>query len=166
MHWLLICSVNAVDVLIIPREMYPSFRHIPEGRWSVFNVTLPSQPYYNVTITFHPLNPTIYLSHVEMIFQPSNWNVSQILTVFATEDDINAILSPYSASFNLSLTSRDYNYDGADIDDYEVTVEDNDDGKQVNYLPYPLRVFCMFCSLLLSIAMYVCFMLVWNRCSV
>jgi hypothetical protein len=128
---LLVSETDLVDVLIIPRETYPSFRHIPEGRWSVFNVTLPSQPYYNVTITFHPLNPTIYLSHVEMIFQPSNWNVPQILTVFATEDDINAVISPYSASFNLSLTSRDYNYDGADIDDYEVTVEDNDDDSAV-----------------------------------
>ena len=145
-----------MDVLIIPRETYPSFRHIPEGRWSVFNVTLPSQPYYNVTITFHPLNPTIYLSHVEMIFQPSNWNVPQILTVFATEDDINAVISPYSASFNLSLTSRDYNYDGADIDDYEVTVEDNDDGKQ-GKLPSISAACFLYVLLLAAIcSMYVC----------
>ena len=54
----------------------------------------------------------------------------QILTVYATEDDINAVISPYMASFNMSLTSRDDNYDGADIDDFEVSVEDNDDGEQ------------------------------------
>ena len=126
---LLLCFFHSVDVVIIPRETYPSFRNIPEGRWSVFNVTLPNQPYYNVTITFHTLTPTITLSHSEMIFQPSNWNVPQILTVYATDDEINAVISPYMASFNMSLTSRDDNYDGADVEDFDVTVEDNDDGK-------------------------------------
>ena len=122
------------DVVIISRETYPSFRHIPEGRWSVYNVTLPNRPYHNVTITFHPLTPTITLSHVEMTFEPDNWDVPQILTVYATEDDTN-IISPYMASFNMSLTSLDENYDGAEIDDFNVTVEDNDDGETANIIP-------------------------------
>ena len=117
-----------VDIEIIPRETYPSFRHIPEGRWSVYDVTLPNMPYHNVTITFHALTPTITLSHVEMTFEPNTWNVPQILTVYALDDDINMIESPYMASFNMSLTSLDDNYDGAEIDDFGVTVEDNDDG--------------------------------------
>ena len=94
----------------------------------MYNVTLPNRPYHNVTITFHPLTPTITLSHVEMTFEPDNWDVPQILTVYATEDDTN-IFSPYMASFNMSLTSLDENYDGAEIDDFNVTVEDNDDGE-------------------------------------
>lgn len=66
---------------------------------------------------------------MEMTFEPSNWNITQILTVYATEDDVN-IVSPYMASFNMSLTSRDDNYDGAEVEDFGVTVEDNDDGKE------------------------------------
>lgn len=95
----------------------------------MYNVTLPNQPYFPVTITFHPLTPTITLSHMEMTFEPTNWNITQILTVYATEDDVN-IVSPYMASFNMSLTSRDDNYDGAEVEDFGVTVEDNDDGKE------------------------------------
>ena len=49
--------------------------------------------------------------------------------MYATEDDVN-IVSPYMASFNMSLTSRDDNYDGAEVEDFGVTVEDNDDGKE------------------------------------
>ena len=97
----------------------------------MYNVTLPNQPYHPVTITFHPLTPTITLSHVEMIFEPGNWDVAQILTVYATEDDVNTV-SPYMASFNMSLTSLDENYDGAEVDDFGVSVEDNDDGKMLN----------------------------------
>ena len=48
--------------------------------------------------------------------------------MYATEDDINTD-SPYLVSFNMSLTSLDTNYDGADVEDYDVTVEDNDDGE-------------------------------------
>ena len=48
--------------------------------------------------------------------------------MYATEDDANTI-SPYTASFNMSLTSLDDNYDGATIEDFGVTVEDNDDGE-------------------------------------
>ena len=124
-------------MVIIPRETYPSFRRIPEGRWSVYNVTLPNMPYYTVTITFHPLTPTITLSHVEMTFEPHNWDVPQILTVYATEDNVNTI-SPYMASFNMSLTSLDENYDGAEIDDFRVSVEDNDDGKMVTSIHHTL----------------------------
>ena len=125
---LCVCATT-VNIEIIPRETYPSFRHIPEGRWSVFNVTLPNQPYHNVTITFHTLTPTITLSLVDMTFDPTNWDIPQILTVFATEDDVNAAISPYVASFNMSLTSLDHNYDGAEIEDFDISIEDNDDGK-------------------------------------
>ena len=120
-----------VDIEIVARESYPTYRHIPEGRWSVFNVTLPNMPYHNVTITFHPLAPTISLSHAEMTFEPSSWNVPQILIVHAIDDDVNTVESPYMASFNMSLTSLDDNYDGAEIEDFGVTVEDNDDGQLI-----------------------------------
>ena len=48
--------------------------------------------------------------------------------MFAREDEVNTE-SPYMASFNMSLVSMDDNYDGADVDDFNVTVEDNDEGE-------------------------------------
>ena len=37
-------------------------------------------------------------------------------------------LSPYLASFNLSLSSEDFNYDEEPVPDFNVTLEDNDEG--------------------------------------
>ena len=36
--------------------------------------------------------------------------------------------SPYPASFNLSLSSEDFNYDEEAVPDFNVTLEDNDEG--------------------------------------
>ena len=115
-------------MVIVPKETYPYPPDIPEGRWAVYEVTLPNQPYHPVTITFHTLTSTIALSPEQMTFDPEAWNVSQYLTVFAREDEVNTE-SPYMASFNMSLVSMDDNYDGADVDDFNVTVEDNDEGE-------------------------------------
>ena len=115
-------------MVIIPKETYPYPPDIPEGRWAVYEVTLPNMPYHPVTITYHTLTNTIRLSHVKMTFKPHVWNIPQYLTVFSRDDEINSV-SPYMASFNMSLMSLDSNYDGADVDDFQVTVEDNDEGK-------------------------------------
>ena len=108
--------------------MYPFYEHIPEGRWVEYEISLPNQPYHPVIITFEPLTPTIILSHEQLTFAPDAWNISQILTVFAIDDELNRD-SPYEASFSLSLVSLDDNYNGTAVEDFNVTVEDNDDSK-------------------------------------
>ena len=63
-----------------------------------------------------------------MTFEPEAWNIPQELTILAFEDDIN-LASPYNSGFNLTLESEDMNYDGQIVPDFEVTVEDNDEGE-------------------------------------
>ena len=115
-----------VSVLIVPKETYPYPPDIPEGRWAVYEVTLPNRPRFPVTITYHTITDTITLSHAQMIFDPDGWNIPQNLTVYAVEDNIN-MRSPYAAAFNLSLGSMDKNFNGP-LPNFNVTVEDNDEG--------------------------------------
>ena len=109
------------------KETYPYPPDIPEGRWAVYEVTLPSRPYNPVTITYRTLTSTLGLSPYQMTFEPEAWNVPQELTVLAFEDEVD-MESPYSSGFNLTLESEDKNYDGQSVPDFNVTIEDNDEG--------------------------------------
>lgn len=113
---------------MVRKESYPYPTDIPEGRWAVYEVTLPNMPKETVTIAFRSLSDRITLSHQIMIFEPSQWNTPQDLVVYAVEDTAN-IASPYPAAFNMTLSSQDTNYDGSSVPDFNVTVEDNDEGK-------------------------------------
>lgn len=115
------------SVTIVRKETYPYPPDIPEGRWAVYEVTLPSRPYNPVTITYRTLTSTLGLSPYQMTFEPEAWNVPQELTVLAFEDEVN-MESPYSSGFNLTLESEDKNYDGQSVPDFNVTIEDNDEG--------------------------------------
>ena len=76
-------------MIIVRKETYPYPPDIPEGRWAVYEVTLPSRPYHDVTITYTTLNSTISLHPFEMTFEPDGWNQPQDLVVFALEDNVN-----------------------------------------------------------------------------
>ncbi len=77
------------NVIIVRKETYPYPPDIPEGRWAVYHVTLPSRPTHPVKITYHTLTDTITLSPFTMTFEPEEWNVPQELTVVALEDSFN-----------------------------------------------------------------------------
>lgn len=62
-----------------------------------------------------------------MSFEPEAWDTPQDLVVYAIEDAVN-MDSPYPASFNMSLESADTNYNEQYVPDYNVTIEDNDEG--------------------------------------
>ena len=111
----------------MPKEVYPNPTDIPEGRWGLYEVTLPSRPTHTVTVHFYVLTDTISLSHEVMTFDPDTWDRSQDLLVFADEDRLN-LASPYDAAFSLALSSTDKNFDLLPVPDYNVTIEDNDDG--------------------------------------
>lgn len=81
-----------------------------------------------VTITFHTLTDRIALHPDHMVFQPETWNDPQDLVVYALEDSINALDSPYPVAFQMTLTSHDFNYDQQAVPNYNLTVEDNDEG--------------------------------------
>ena len=93
----------------------------------IYEVTLPSIPTNRVSITFQSLSRKITLSTTFMVFEPEEWNTPQDLLVNALEDHIN-LASPYSASFNMSLSSADFNFDRKRVPDVTLTIEDNDEG--------------------------------------
>ena len=111
----------------MPRETYPYPADLPEGRWEVYNVTLPSMPTHTVEVGFQSLSSQIKLVPDSMVFEPEEWDVPQQLVVYALEDSINAP-SPYPASFNMTVSSGDMNFDRVPVPDYNLTVEDNDEG--------------------------------------
>ena len=93
----------------------------------MYNVSLPSVPTHTVEVEFQSMSSRIKLVPDSMIFEPEEWNTPQQLVVYALEDSINAP-SPYSASFNTTVSSGDKNFDDVPVPDYHLTVEDNDEG--------------------------------------
>ena len=121
--------VHVIAGIVIKRkEIYPSPEHIPEGRWIIYEVTLPSKPSDSVFISFHFLTDKIILTPTSMLFEPDQWNVPKQLLVYAVEDDLNIEDTSYPSTIGMSLTSNDANFDEEPIPDYNITIEDNDNG--------------------------------------
>ena len=117
----------AAGVVIVRKESYPFPSDIPEGRWAVYEVTLPSRPTHTVTVRFHTLSDRMSLGPDIMSFEPEEWNKPQDLVLYAIEDAMN-LDSPYPASFNMSLESYDANFHEQHVPNYNITIEDNDEG--------------------------------------
>ncbi len=94
----------------------------------MYLVSLPNQPSHTLTILYHTLTPTLTLSPTQMTFEPEFWNITQELTLVAINDDVN-MASPYGSGFNVTLVSEDKNYGGFLLPDFNVTIEDNDNGE-------------------------------------
>ena len=120
-------SVAPAGISIEQKETYPFPDDIPEGRWAVYEVQLLNRPTDAVTLQLAVVTPVITLSHDQLIFHPDNWNTVQDITVFAVDDDINRA-SPYNGSFSIKSISYDKNYDDVSIEDFVLSIEDNDEG--------------------------------------
>ena len=118
----------AAGISIEQKETYPFADDVPEGRWAVYEIQLLNRPTDTVTLRLTIITPTITLSQYQLIFQPDNWNTVQDITVFAVDDDVNR-RSPYIGSFSIKSISSDKNYDDVPIEDFILTIEDNDEGK-------------------------------------
>lgn len=121
---------HTAGISIEQKETYPFADDIPEGRWAVYEVQLLNRPTHTVTLLLTIITPVITLSHHQLIFHPDDWNTVQDLTVFAVNDDINR-QSPYNASFSIKSVSVDKNYDDVPIEDFVLTIEDNDEGTHI-----------------------------------
>ena len=121
---------HAAGITIEQKETYPFADDVPEGRWAVYEIRLLNRPTHTVTLRLTVITPSITLSHDQLIFHPDEWNVVQDLTVFAVNDDINRP-SPYTGSFSIKSISIDKNYDDVPIDDFVLTIEDDDEGISV-----------------------------------
>jgi len=96
----------------------------------VYEIQLLNRPTHTVTLQLNVITPVITLSHHQLIFHPDNWNIVQDLTIFAVNDNINR-QSPYTGSFSIKSISNDKNYDDVPIEDFMITIEDNDEGTLV-----------------------------------
>lgn len=93
----------------------------------MYEIQLLNKPTHTVTLQLSVITPVITLSHDQLIFHRDNWNTLQDLTVFAIDDGINR-QSPYNGAFSIKSISYDKNYDDVPIDDFVLTIEDNDEG--------------------------------------
>eukprot|EP01135_Chromosphaera_perkinsii_P001152 Nk52_evm9s159 gene=Nk52_evmTU9s159 len=124
-------DTDVPGVNIVKKEVLtPS---IPEGRPAVYLVTLPNMPYHPVTIAFSSLSPYIETTTTTLTFQPNEWNVAKELTITSVEDAVITKPSPYNAKFHMDLTSTDTNYHQYVVEDFTVTIEDNDREQSLGY---------------------------------
>lgn len=128
---------SAASVIVIRKEVYPDPPSIPEGRWEVYLISLPNRPYSPVTINFVTLTSTITSSPTSLTFEPDLWDVPQELTVIALEDGVNRG-DIYRSGFKLALDSEDMNYNATQLPDFDVPVEDNDEGMQTCLARLPI----------------------------
>jgi hypothetical protein len=124
---LLVSETDKAGVFINEKGTYVLAPDIPEGRSRIFLIQLRSIPQSVVTVNLTALNETITIDPTVMVFRPSDWNVTQELTVYTIDDDIR-MDSPYKAGVGITMTSGDMDYNGADVEDLVVTIEDNDEG--------------------------------------
>ena len=120
---------SIAGVVIARKEVYPSPKQIPEGRWIIYEVTLPSKPTDPVFVDFQALTDKIILTRWYMVFEPEEWNTPKQLLVHAIEDEAD-LPSPYSSSFSIDLTSDDMNFNEEPVPDFTVAIEDNDEGME------------------------------------
>ncbi|KAI6654999.1 hypothetical protein LOD99_2288 [Oopsacas minuta] len=103
---------------------------IPEGRFSIYQIQIPSIPRANVTLQLSPVQPTIYLSEYTFIFHAGNWNISQAFAVFSVDDEVNQGLT-FQSNISFTFTSADPYYSGLVVDEFPVLIEDNDEDSAV-----------------------------------
>ena len=99
------------------------------GPTDTYNVVLISQPQSGttVTITIGTGDGQTTTSPTSLVFDETNWNVAQIVTVSAVDDTLKeAALHP--GFITHTATSADSNYDGISVDNVVANITDNDAG--------------------------------------
>ena len=92
------------------------------GATDTYTVALNSQPSANVSIAL--TGTQLGASPTPLVFTNGNWNVPQIVTVTATDD--NVVEGSHNGSVAYGVTSGDSNYNGLAVAATPVTIADND----------------------------------------
>jgi len=91
---------------------------VPEGGPGTIDVTLGFQPTGNVVVAVSNSNPMAgTISPTSLTFTPSNWNVTQVVTVTGAQDN---------TEYDHDITTVSFTATGLTGDSTSVTVEDND----------------------------------------
>ena len=113
--------------------VWPGTRTVPEGGTASYVVVLDSEPRTAVTVSVTPAadgDPDLGATPARLTFTASNWNVGQIVTVSAADDQDG---THGSATFRHAATSGDPEYNGIRI--AGVTATEVDD-EYAHYIPF------------------------------
>ncbi len=131
-----------VDVTVTDDEtagvsIRPTQLTIAEGSSDSYEVVLTSEPSHDVTITISRSGDgDIGIDDQELTFTGSDWEMAQMVTVSAAQDD-DAIDD--TATFSHTVTSSDGDYNGIRISEVDVSVTD-DETARVSILPAKLTI--------------------------
>jgi hypothetical protein len=95
-----------------------------DGASATYDVVLSSEPAASVTVAVNADDQT-RVSPTSLVFDASNWNQPQRVTVTAVDDAVDEGDSALSV-ISHRVTSADANYDGMALDGVQVTAVDND----------------------------------------
>jgi hypothetical protein len=109
---------------------YPAM--IPEGRFARYEIRLASIPYFPVTVQIVDESPLISTSPRLAVFDSTNWDVPQLITVSFPQDNVPHII-PTLASVGFNLTSQDPVYHQLNISSLQVALEDDDTDISVSH---------------------------------
>ena len=93
------------------------------GATDTYEIVLDAQPTSLVTISLDTDGQQILTPNIA-IFDETNWNIPQTITVFAVDDNI--VEGDHNGTITHTITSSDANFDGIAIDDLVVNITDND----------------------------------------
>ena len=113
------------DVLVILEETDGDTQVTEGGNNDSYTITLGSQPNSDVVIDL-ATDDQVATDVASLTFTPDNWNVSQAVTVSATEDDLRE--GNHQGTVSHSVFSDDSNFDSFVLDDVTVEISDNDLG--------------------------------------
>lgn len=129
-------SVRISEVIDKRVIVKPTSLNIAEGGDTInYTVSLTGKPAQDVTVTIsntgtispsHAVSPTNDLDLISrtVTFTPDRWDVSQIITITALDDDV--IEGTEVVNIAHSVSSDDEGYDNAPTDGVVVTIADND----------------------------------------
>lgn len=96
---------------------------LTEGASSTYTFVLNTPPYATATITLSP-DAQLSISSTTLLFTAIDWNVSQSVTVTATDD--SSVEGTHSGTITHSVMSDDPAYNNLSISNLTVTITDND----------------------------------------
>ena len=106
----------------------PNTLELAKGEDGAYTVVLGTQPDDDVTVTVAVSGKSaVTVDQTSLTFTQDNWDVEQVVTVTAAQDDDD---QDETASVTHTVTSGDEGYDGLTVDGVSVTVTDDDSSER------------------------------------
>jgi hypothetical protein len=96
------------------------------GQTDTYTIVLTSQPVADVTVSLNP-DDQVQVSSPSLVFNSSNWNVAQTVSITAIDDTMNE--HNHAGLITHSVTSNDPLYNGFTLPNVTANIADNDQPK-------------------------------------